>query len=47
MAATSEPFGPGKIEARQIYTAICGRDIPPIVLDRFVAASKHQKGVTN
>ena len=37
---TSEPCSLCEAEARKIYAAIFGREIPPPVLDRFVVASK-------
>jgi hypothetical protein len=37
---TSEPCSLCEAEARKIYAAIFGREIPPLVLDRFVVASK-------
>jgi len=36
----SEPCSLCETEARKIYAAIFGGEIPPIVLDRFVVASK-------
>ncbi len=36
----SEPCSLCETEARKIYAAIFGGEIPPIVLDRFVIASK-------
>jgi hypothetical protein len=36
----SEPCSLCETEARKIYAAILGREIPPIVLNRFVIASK-------
>ena len=37
---TPEPCSLCEAEARKIYAAIFGREIPPLVLDRFVVASK-------
>ena len=37
---TSESCSLCETEARKIYAAIFGREIPPLVLDRFVVASK-------
>jgi hypothetical protein len=39
-AMISEPFSLCETEAHQIYVAIFGREIPSVVLDRFVIASK-------
>ncbi len=33
-------------EGRKIYAALFGREIPPVVLDRFVAASKQLNALT-
>lgn len=35
----TEPNSLCEIEARKVYAAIFGREIPPVVLDRFVVAS--------
>ena len=40
MGETSERYFLCETEGRKIYAAIFGREIPPIVLDRFVVASK-------
>jgi hypothetical protein len=37
---TPEPCSLCETEARKIYAAIFGREIPPLVLDRYVIASK-------
>jgi hypothetical protein len=37
---TSEPCSLCETEGRRIYAAIFGREIPPLVLDRYVIVSK-------
>lgn len=46
MLATPQPCSLCEAEGRKIYTAIFGREIPPIVLDRFMAASKRLNALT-
>ena len=40
MAETSERCVPCDIEARKLYAAIFGREIPVVVLERFLVASE-------
>ena len=46
MGETSERCFLCETEGRKIYAAIFGREIPPIVLERFVVASKQLNALT-
>jgi len=44
--SSPDPCSLCETEGRKVYTAIFGREIPPIVLDRFVVASKQLNALT-